>query len=194
MLTGELKDEELVALLARCACGESAALSALYRATAPHLLGCLMRILRRRALAEEALQDVFVQVWQRAAQFEQQRGRVCAWLVSIARYRAIDIMRRERMVQINPLELAAAVDATLSVSDDETTQLHAGNTAALRTCLGRLNPEQRQSIELAFINGRTHPEVAVAMNRPVGSVKSWIRRGLAALKECLESCNTPATN
>jgi RNA polymerase sigma-70 factor (ECF subfamily) len=193
MLAEELKDEELVALLARCARGESAALSALYRATAPHLLGCLTRILRRRALADEALQDVFVQVWQRAAQFEQQRGRVYAWLVSIARYRAIDIMRRERMVQINPLELAA-LDATLSVSDDETTQLHAGHSAALRTCLGRLNAEQRQSIELAFINGRTHPEVAVAMNRPVGSVKSWIRRGLAALKECLESCSTPATN
>ena len=194
MLSEELNDDQLAALLARCARGESAALSVLYRATAPRLLGCLVRILRRRALAEEALQDVFVQVWQRAAQFDQQRGRVYAWLVSIARYRAIDIMRRERMVQINPLELAAAVDAKLSVSDDDTTQVHAGNSVALQTCLARLNPDQRESIQMAFINGRTHSEVALAMDRPVGSVKSWIRRGLAALKECLESCSTQAAN
>ncbi len=194
MLTEEFNDAELVTLLGRCAGGDATALSALYRATAPHLLGCLVRILRRRALAEEALQDVFVQVWQRASQFEQQRGRVFAWLVSIARYRAIDIMRRERMVQTNPLELAAAEDASLSISDDETTQVNAGNSTALQTCMSRLNPDQRQSIQLAFINGRTHPQVALAMNRPVGSVKSWIRRGLVALKECLESCSTQTSN
>ena len=91
-------DEQLLRLLGRCAAADSGALQRLYELVSPILFACLTRILRRRALAEEALQDVFVSIWQRAGQFSATRGRPMAWMVSIARYRAIDLLRHERHV------------------------------------------------------------------------------------------------
>jgi RNA polymerase sigma-70 factor (ECF subfamily) len=181
--------DELADLLVRCARGEHGALAALYQATAPRVLGCLLRILRRRALAEEALQDVFVQVWQRAAQFEEHRGRAFAWIVSIARYRAIDILRRERAESVDPFVLAESIHAE-TLADDAAPQLM-GPDEALERCLGELTEGQRESIRLAYLTGQSHQEIAVTLDRPLGSVKSWIRRGLLALRECLEACSTP---
>jgi RNA polymerase sigma factor (sigma-70 family) len=89
-------DTELEHLIAACAAKDSRALRRLYDLTSPQLLACMVRILKRRALAEEALQDVFVSIWQRASQYETRRGRARAWLVSIARHRAIDVLRQER--------------------------------------------------------------------------------------------------
>src|SRR5581483_5112759 len=89
-------DEQLRSLLDRCAAADSSALQRLYELASPFLFACLTRILRRRALAEEALQDVFVSIWQRAGQFSASRGRPMAWMMSIARYRAIDLLRHER--------------------------------------------------------------------------------------------------
>src|SRR5215471_18311180 len=93
-------DEQLQALLDRCAAADSSALERLYELVSPVLFACLTRILRRRALAEEALQDVFVSIWQRAGQFQSARGRPMAWMVSIARYRAIDLLRHERLAPV----------------------------------------------------------------------------------------------
>jgi RNA polymerase sigma-70 factor (ECF subfamily) len=177
----------LAALIERCTHRDAGALEELYRLTAPTLMGCLMRILRRRALAEEALQDVFVQVWQRAAQFEEHRGRALAWLISMARYRAIDILRRERLDHTDPFEMAQRLESTSSESD--ATAVTDGDVQVLETCMGRLNDEQRNCIRLAFLAGRSHLEVAQLLQRPLGSVKSWIRRGLVALKECIEACS-----
>jgi RNA polymerase sigma-70 factor (ECF subfamily) len=181
--------DELADLLGRCARGEDGALAALYQATAPRVLGCLLRILRRRALAEEALQDVFVQIWQRAAQFEEHRGRAFAWIVSIARYRAIDILRRERAESVDPFVLAESIHAE-TPADDTAPQLM-GPDEALERCLGQLTEDQRESIRLAYLAGQSHQEIAATLDRPLGSVKSWIRRGLLALRECLEACSTP---
>jgi RNA polymerase sigma-70 factor, ECF subfamily len=181
----------LETLLARCAAQDARALEELYRHAAPKLLGCLMKILRRRALAEEALQDVFVQVWQRAAQYDAHRGRPFAWLVSLARYRAIDILRRERAEPADPFVLAETVGAE---PDGAAAMPEVGlrEAEALELCLGKLGAEQRTSIRLAFIDGRSHPEVAAALGKPLGSVKSWIRRGLVALKECIDACSARA--
>lgn len=180
--------------LARCARRDRAALDALYRATAPQLLACALQILKRRALAEEVLQDVFVQVWQRAAQFDQHRGRPMAWLISMTRYRAIDILRRERSISTDPLDLDDLVtDDSASADQLDGEGLVAHDEQVLRNCLQRLNSSQRQSIELAFLSGRSHQEVAVRMDRPLGSVKSWIRRGLVSLRECIDSCAVRTT-
>jgi RNA polymerase sigma-70 factor (ECF subfamily) len=189
-----LADEQaqLAELLARCAAQDRRALDELYRLAAPTVLACLMKILRRRALAEEALQDVFVSVWQKAEQFDQHRGRPYAWLVSMARYRAIDILRRERADATDPSILAETVANEPDAADSS--ELNARDADVLELCMGRLGDEQRESIRLAFLGGRSHPEVAAALQRPLGSVKSWIRRGLVALKECIESCSTRATN
>ncbi len=98
-------DIELARLLQRCAASDTRAFKALYDQTAPILFARLLRMLRRRSVAEEALQDVFVRVWQRAGQFEAHRGRALAWLVTIARYEAIDLMRRERLTLVTDEEL-----------------------------------------------------------------------------------------
>src|ERR1700742_4819410 len=93
-------NEQLQGLLSRCAAADSSALESLYELASPVLFASLTRILRRRALAEEALQDVFVSIWQRAGQFQATRGRPMAWMMSIARYRAIDLLRRERSAPV----------------------------------------------------------------------------------------------
>lgn len=175
-------------LLQRCAARDANALAELYALVAPLLLGCLLRVLRRRALAEEALQDVFVRIWQSAASFDEHRGRPLAWMVSMSRYRAIDIVRRERATPVDPasLEDHFAADDT---ADDVTSER---DTALLDLCLGRLPAEQRESLHLAYADGRSHQDIAAALQRPLGSVKSWIRRGLQSLKECLQSCAAPA--
>jgi RNA polymerase sigma-70 factor, ECF subfamily len=184
---------ELAALLGACARQDTRAFSRLYEMTAPTLLGCLIRILRRRALAEEVLQDVFVHIWQRANQYDGERGRAWPWLVSVARYRAIDILRRERADATDPFALADALEdeAGAGVSTGESLP---GDAQDLARCLDTLGAEQRNSIRLAFLNGRSHPEIAQALDRPLGSVKSWIRRGLVSLRECIEACNVRAQN
>jgi RNA polymerase sigma-70 factor (ECF subfamily) len=172
---------ELAQLLQRCAAQDTAAFRTLYDKTSPILFARLLRMLRRRSVAEEALQDVYVRIWQRAAQFEAHRGRALAWMVTIARYCAIDLMRRERMTLVS--------DDTLNEIPDESA---AGSSAFEKpnnfdTCIGRLDDKTRQCLALAFVEGRSHDEIARITTNPLGSVKSWIRRGLISLKECLSS-------
>jgi RNA polymerase sigma factor (sigma-70 family) len=170
-------------LLAGCAQADARALRELYELVSPLLFGCLLRILRRREVAEEALQDVFVSVWQRAAQYDSTRGRALSWLLSIARYRAIDLLRQERFAPAlvaDPAALAGASDGT----EDPHTFLPAG---VLERCLELLSAAQRQCLELAYSAGRSHDEIAQLLGKPLGTVKTWIRRGLLSLKQCLES-------
>lgn len=184
--TDRSADGEVARLLTACARRDRDAFQRLYERTAPQLLACLMRILRQRALAEDALQDVFVQVWNRAAQYEPGRGSAWGWLVAIARYRAIDLRRREER---RPAGTDFPVD---EIPDDDDpldpSALGVGERTArmLGHCLGALQPRQRDCIVLAFQGGLSHAEVADRIGEPLGSVKSWIRRGLAALKRCLE--------
>src|SRR5579872_1705282 len=169
-------DTELEALIAACARRDSTALRRLYTLAAPKLFGCMVRILRRRALAEEALQDVFVAIWQRAAQYDASRGRPWAWLISIARYRAIDVLRNERVELYREAELENLPE--LAVAAESSAAGSRWTAAALVRCLGLLSIEQRRGIELAFINGRSHAQIAQIIGQPLGTVKSWIRRGL----------------
>lgn len=184
-----IPDEELAALIERCARHDGQALAELYERASPMLLGCLLRLLRRRALAEEALQDVFVAVWQRAGQFDEYRGRAGAWLVSIARYRAIDILRRERLSFAEPETMAVLAESTEAAPFDGVL-----SGEAFDRCLAGLSVGERSSIQLAFLEGLTHDQVALRLQRPLGTVKSWIRRGLAALKDCLTLCATETTS
>jgi len=172
---------ELAQLLQRCAAEDSAAFRTLYDKTSPILFARLLRMLRRRSVAEEALQDVYVRIWQRASQFEAHRGRALAWMVTIARYAAIDLMRRERMTLVSDDSLAEIADES------------AGDAASIEKpnnfddCIGRLNDKTQQCLNLAFVEGRSHEEIARLTTNPLGSVKSWIRRGLLSLKECLSA-------
>lgn len=176
----------MAGLLAACARQDRQAFQRLYERTAPQLLACLLRILRNRATAEDALQDVFVQVWGRAGQYERSRGSAWAWLIAIARYRAIDLKRREGRIHAEPY---ADVDDLLGEDEPQDALAALGQraTKALATCLAALQPRQRDCIVLAYQGGLSQAEVAGELGEPLGSVKSWIRRGLAALKRCLET-------
>ena len=173
-------------LLIRCARQDERALAELYPLVAAQLFGLLMRMLRSSALAEEALQDVMVRVWQRADQFAAYRGRAMTWLMSIARYRAIDLLRAQRkQVTLDEAPEDALVDvATAEFADNVTSQR---SRRALDDCLSRLTPHQRKCIALAYVEGYSQDQIANAIDSPLGTVKSWMRRGLNSLKRCLEA-------
>jgi RNA polymerase sigma-70 factor (ECF subfamily) len=183
-LSASPDNAELEPLLARCAARDQAALAALYERAGPQLLGILMRLLRNRAQAEDALQDVFVRIWQQAAQFDQHRGRAMAWIVSIARNRAIDLQRGQRItVMLDAAELAGAEQ--MQVTGDYDSTEYSAAQRALRRCLELLGTSQRQCLLLAYQDGLTQERIAQSLGQPLGSVKSWVRRGLQSLRECL---------
>jgi RNA polymerase sigma-70 factor (ECF subfamily) len=172
---------ELAQLLQRCAARDSAAFRTLYDKTSSVLFARLLRMLRRRSVAEEVLQDVYVRIWERAAQFEAHRGRALAWMVTIARYCAIDLMRRDRLALVSD-------DAIEEVPDEDATEPGAFDKPNnFDFCIGQLNDNTRRCLTLAFVEGRSHDEIARLTTNPLGSVKSWIRRGLLSLKQCLST-------
>ena len=176
---------ELAQLLQRCAARDSAAFRALYDKTSPIVFARLLRMLRRRSVAEEVLQDVYVRIWQRASQFEAHRGRALAWMVTIARYCAIDLMRRDRLSLVTD-------DALEEVPDEDAVEPGAFDKPNnFDHCIGQLSDVTRTCLTLAFVEGRSHDEIARLTTNPLGSVKSWIRRGLLSLKQCLSSERQP---
>jgi RNA polymerase sigma-70 factor, ECF subfamily len=180
-------DEQLQSLLGRCAAADSIALQRLYELVSPILFACVTRILRRRALAEEALQDVFISIWQQAGQFTAVRGRPMAWMMSIARYRAIDLLRRERFAPI----LVAQAPELRAIDPEPDSEVGSAtwlpSADLMKQCLGLLSDQQTHCLELAFVEGQSHENIARLMDSPLGTVKSWIRRGLRSLRQCLES-------
>src|SRR5215831_13748851 len=154
--------DRVEALLSRCALRDERALGELYDLIAPQLFGVLLRILKRRALAEEALQDVMVRVWQRADQYVTYRGRAMAWLSSIARYRAIDLLRAQRThTSIDDAPAEALADSSSDDFAEATTSQRLRN--ALGDCLGRLNVEQQRCISLAYVDGYSQDQIATAI-------------------------------
>jgi len=176
---------ELEALLARCAAKDRAAFELLYRRVAPTLLAVLLKMLRRRDLAEDVLQDVFVKVWEQAGQYDRIRGRPLAWLISIARYRAIDVHRASRpTVVLNESDLS--LDPQLQVPSPADSDA-AGLRSALLRCLEMIAAPQRRCLVLAYENGLTHDQISHALGEPLGTIKSWVRRSLINLRRCLGS-------
>jgi RNA polymerase sigma-70 factor (ECF subfamily) len=178
---------QLEALIARCAAGDAAALKLLYQNTSAQLFGVLKRILLRADLAEEALQDVYVSIWRNAKDYRASKGAVFTWMTSIARYRAIDIKRsRRREVSFgNPSDYVAE-DLDVGADLANVTGLNA-DVERLKICLEQLGVMPRNAVCLAYLNGLTHDEVATVLGSPLGTVKSWVRRGLQQLRDCLGS-------
>lgn len=181
-----LDGNELDELLGRCARRDAAALQALYARTAPQLLAILVRMLGTRAAAEDALQDAFVRIWQQAGQFERIKGRAMAWMVAIARNRAIDLQRAARpTLLLDAAELAGAEQLRVEGAADNAE--FAATHAALRRCLELLGASQRLCLLLAYQRGLTQERIAVSIGQPLGTVKSLVRRGLQSLRACMES-------
>lgn len=175
---------ELADFIRATAGGDREAFRRLYEATAPKLLGVVLRIVRSRAEAEEVLQDTYVRVWKNAGRFAPEAGAPMAWLVSIARNRAIDVVRVK-----TPVTLASDDDGTdwmERVADGRDEAGEAATRDALRRCLGSVEPQTRDMIVRAYCDGESREELAARYGRPVNTVKTLLHRGLAALKQCLE--------
>jgi RNA polymerase sigma factor (sigma-70 family) len=178
------RSRELAGLLARTALGDRVAFVQLYERTSGHLYAVLLRVQRDRALAEDLLQDVYVSVWRAAGGFDAARAQPLTWLTSIARNRAIDSLRRH---QTQPQLLSTTRDL-----DDDDDSPDAVERAADPSAdpLDGLSSAQRQSLALAFYDGLSHAEVAEHLHQPLGTVKSWLRRALQSLKQCLDQATS----
>jgi len=177
--------EDLAQLLARVAMRDRVAFERVYRATCAHLLGVAFRILNNRDRAEEVLQDAFVSIWQRARDYDAAKGSVMTWLASIVRNRAIDVLRHDRPSV--PLDDAPGRETWAAPGPDpfEAT-LASAEARRERDCLNTLDDKQRRAITLAYWDGLTQEELASKLDAPLGTIKSWVRRGLIQLRACLE--------
>ena len=189
------RSRELGRLLAQSALGDRTAFKQLYEQSSSHLYAVILRIQRDRDLAEDLLQEVYVNAWRAAGSFDAQRAQPLTWLTHIARNKAIDSLRR---AQTQPrfesvhheydddgrpdldqrlIDPAPGPAALLQLASD---------ARQLGHCMDGLSAQQRQSVALAFFDGLSHAEVAEQLRQPLGTVKSWVRRALMALKSCLE--------
>jgi RNA polymerase sigma-70 factor (ECF subfamily) len=178
-----LTPPELVWLLASVAQGDEAAFARLFEATRAKLYGVVLRILRREDLADEVIQETYLKVWQSAGQFDPSRAAPITWLVAIARNRAIDLLRRrtEDSIEEKPEAMEAASDSPNPLERRELSE----ELQRLLTCIGQLPPERQRLVLLAYYNGWSREQLAAELATPVNTIKTWLRRSLLDLRECL---------
>lgn len=185
--TMHAKDQELVTLLARCALKDQNALSELYHRLAPFLNGVAYRILHSDELSNEALQEAFVQIWQKAGSYREDKAKPLTWMTSIVRYRAIDKLQMEMRHQhradqeqeSRELEQLESDIAPEKEYEQQQTQAH------IQECLSHMNDKIKTCIELAYLKGYSREELAAQFDTKVNTVKSWLHRGSEKLRQCL---------
>lgn len=194
-------DDQLGRLLRATAHGDARAFKALYDDTAPRLHAVALTMMRDSELAEDVLQDAFLQIWHRAGDYHADRGSVLTWMTTIVRYRGIDLLRKRGrpgradkggQVNIDPdsidyLQYGGSGGELGSKQPGPLARAMSSEVnSLLRDCIGRLSNKQQRSIALAFFRGLTHQELADCLAEPIGTVKSRLRRSLQRLKECLQ--------
>lgn len=180
------RNARLLELLARTALKDQQAFAELYRLTSAHLYGVSIRILKEAAAAEEVLQESFVNVWHHAGSYVAARSQPLTWLTSIVRNRCLDRLRRH---EVETVTIDDDEDGEVIAAEGPTPleMLLAGADArAVKECVEALEPGQKQAIALAFFQGLSHSELARHLRQPLGTVKSWVRRGLERLRGCLD--------
>ncbi len=174
-------------LMARSALREQRAFAELYRYTGPKLFAVALRILRREDWAEEVLQESFVSIWNHANGYSSSKSAPMTWMTAIVRNRALDWLRRPN-IEAGDENYDVLVESVADEGDGPDVQLGKAQAGrALAECLKLLSNNQRQSIALAYVHGLSHGELSEHMKEPLGTVKTWIRRGLERLKGCLDS-------
>lgn len=175
----------IAAALARIPGGDRAALQTVYRLTSAKLFGVCLRILGERGEAEDVLQEVYVTVWRKAANFDVSRASPMTWLIAIARNRAIDRLRATRRSRnMDPID--AATDIADAATGADSAMESVQEYARLHVCLEGLASHERAALRGAFFDGNTYEDLAARMKVPLGTMKSWIRRAMIKLKACLE--------
>ncbi len=184
--TPRLSDETASDLIQRVAQHDRAAFRALYALTAPKLAGVLTRMLKDRSEVEDAMQEVYVRIWQRAGQFSADRGSAMGWLVAVARNLALDRLRARppqgaRLAGEDPLALipdpAVGVEARLAA---------AGQARRILGCLDEQEPDRAEALRGAYLVGLSYQDLAERHGIPLNTMRTWLRRGLQRLRECLE--------
>ena len=183
------RNARLAELLARTALADQAAFGELYRATSAQLYGTALRILRNAPMAEEVLQESYVAVWHHAASYAPAKSQPLTWLTAIVRNRCLDGLRRR---ELDTVSMASSDDDRddFEIADDSPPVMQllidGADALSVRECVEALEGGSRQAIALAFFQGLTHAELAAHLREPLGTVKSWVRRGLERLRQCLD--------
>ena len=181
--------DRLEGLLQAVAVGERQALRALYDLTATKLFGLALRITGRRDWAEDVVQESFVSIWHHAGDYRPQLAAPMTWMTAIVRNRALDCLRRAAAARV-PQTAELEQDLAEWLADDSAGPAELAEASqqarALNRCLQRLEQPQRQAIMLAYLQDLSHAELAERLRTPLGTVKSWIRRGLERLRSCME--------
>ena len=178
-------DDGLGEALRACARGERDALRRIYDAEAGRMITIAQRILRRRDLAEEVVHEAFIQIWRKAAQYAPDRGSARGWIYAVVRNRSLNVLRdssREDHHDHDTLERMQE-DGQTAFAADILGELD--ESSRLKACLQTLDETTRKSIVMAYMSGYSHGEIAGRLSVPLGTAKAWIRRGLAALRECM---------
>lgn len=177
--TSEIRD-----LLSRIALRDRAAFKLLYERTSAKLLGVTLRILSNRSEAEDALQEVFIKVWQRAEGYRPDTASPMTWLITIARNHAIDKVRARKAPHTD-------IDEALDISDagmnPEQTAVNTDEGRRIDNCMGQLKPDRAEAVRRAYVEGESYTELADRLSVPLNTVRTWLRRSLLALRECLEA-------
>lgn len=187
-MTTPTPDDELIALLDRIGQRDEAALKGLYDQTASKLYGVALRILGNRDWAEDVLQESFLAVWRVGADYRASLSPPMAWLGMVVRSRALDFLRKRRSDRLHLTQELSEEHAD-SVEGDAPSPLDATQASqqaqALHQCLSRLDNKQREVVSLAYLRDLSHGELAAQLRIPLGTVKTWIRRGLDQLRNCM---------
>lgn len=174
---------ELHALLSGAASGDRQSFARLYASTSAKLFGVVLRICRDRAVAEDVLQETYIRIWRSAGRYDPSTARPITWMVAIARNAAIDAVRREGPRAVRTVRAEEAEN----LPDPIVAAVHPADRQALSDCLGRLAEQQRDCVVLAYRDGWSREELAERYSRPVGTIKTWLHRALARLKDCLDN-------
>lgn len=173
--------QTLECLLALTAAGDRVAFKRLYEGTAPKLYGIIRRLVRQKERSDDVLQEVYLRIWRPAGRFETGKGAAMAWLITLARRVAIDELRRVA-APTTSIDEDQELANSLSVEASEQDPLAQNR---LEMCLGRLRGEYRTAIVLSYLNGYTYEQLSSRLDKPVGTLKTWVRRGLLDLRSCM---------
>jgi RNA polymerase sigma-70 factor (ECF subfamily) len=172
-----MENDNLLSLLYDTSQGDKHAFSTLYQQTSGKLFAISLNMLSNRAHAEEVLQDAFIKIWHNASEYNSSKGTVISWMISIVRYRSLDALRYNKVRKEQTMGDDDFDIQSVDVNYDENTKLV--------NCIEQLEPQQKQAIHLAYYKGLSHSELVDHIESPLGTVKSWIRRGLTQLQRCL---------
>jgi len=174
---------DIAGLIGRAALRDRRAFALLYDATAPKLFAVCLRMLRDRAQAEDALQEVYVKVWANAARFRPSDRDPMFWLVAIARYHAIDLLRARPPAAV---DIDTAPEMADAGPDPEAHAILASEGERIGRCMGELPADRAAAVRAAYVDGYSYEELARRHSVPLNTMRTWLRRGLISLRQCLE--------